>query len=102
MLITPQILQLEGYLDRITKGRSRQLTKSEKNYSNVEWEVLAAVSAIKEFYPYHRPQSMKELKDVGGCLARWLHLQQLTFKVENRAGKNHGNGDGISRRPPTE
>ena len=31
---------------------SRQLTKSERKYSTVEREALAAVSAIKEFYPY--------------------------------------------------
>ena len=31
---------------------SRQLTKAERNYSTVEREALAAVSVIKEFYPY--------------------------------------------------
>ena len=59
---------------------SRQLSK---NYSTVEREALAAVAAIKEFYPYlygflfklivdHNPlTALKELKDVGGRLARW-------------------------------
>ena len=31
---------------------SRQLNKSERNYSTIECEALATVAAIKEFYPY--------------------------------------------------
>ena len=94
---------------------SRQLTKPERNYSTIEREALAAVSAIKEFYPYlygfsfklvtdHNPlTSLKGLKDVGGRLARWLmYLQQFNFQVEYRSGKTHNNADALSRRPATE
>lgn len=94
---------------------SRQLSKAERNYSTVEREALAAVSAIKEFYPYlygfsftlvtdHNPlTSLKGLKDVGGRLARWLmYLQQFNFQVRYRSGRTHTNADALSRRPPTE
>ena len=59
---------------------SHQLTKAERGYSTIEKEALAAVVAIKEFYPYlcgfkfelvtdHNPlTSLKALKDVGGRL----------------------------------
>ena len=71
---------------------SQQLTKPEQNYSTIEWEALAVVGAIKEFYPYlygftfklvtdHNPlTSLRNVKDVGGCLTRWmLYLQQFDF-----------------------
>ena len=90
---------------------SRQLSKAERNYSTVEREALAAVAAIKEFYPYlygfpfklivdHNPlTALKELKDVGGRLARWaIFLQQFDFTVEYKPGKDHRNADALSRR----
>ena len=90
---------------------SRQLSKAERNYSTVEREALAAVVAIKEFYPYlygfpfklivdHNPlTALKELKDVGGRLARWaIFLQQFDFTVEYKPGKDHRNADALSRR----
>ena len=89
---------------------SRQLTKAERNYSTVEREALAAVAAIKEFYPYlygfsftlvtdHNPlTSLKGLKDVGGHLARWLmYLQQFNFQVQYQSGRTHDNADALSR-----
>ena len=91
---------------------SRQLTKSERNYSTIEHEALTVVGAVKEFYPYlyglqfklvtnHNPLTfLKDLKDVGGRLARWmLYLQQFNFSFEDRAGKDHGNADAMSRLP---
>ena len=57
---------------------SRQLQKAERNFSTIEKEALAAVAAIKVFYPYlygfefklgtdHNPlTSLKSLRDVGG------------------------------------
>ncbi len=74
---------------------SRQLNKAERKYSTTEREALAAVAAIKEFYPYlygfpftlvtdHNPLTcLKGLKDFGGRLTRWLmFLQQFNFSVE--------------------
>ena len=93
---------------------SRQLTKAERNYSTIEREALAVVGAVKEFYPYlygfkfklitdHNPLvSLKDLKDVGGCLVRWmLYLQQFDYSFEHRPGKNHANADTMSRLPGT-
>ena len=94
---------------------SRQLQKEEHKYSTIEREALAAVTAVKEFYPYlygfsfklitdHNPlTSLKGLKDVGGRLTRWMiFLQQFDFEVEYRPGKNHENADAMSRIPSTE
>ena len=76
---------------------SRQLQKTEKNYSTIEREALAIVSAIKHFYPYlygckfilhtdHNPlTSLKGLKDVGGRLSRWqLYLQQFDMELPGK------------------
>ena len=64
--------------ERVISYWSRRLDKSERNYSTVEREALAAVAALKEFYPYiygfpcqlitdYNPlTSFKGLKDVGG------------------------------------
>ena len=105
--------QLRDGQDRVIAYRSRQLSKAERNYSTIEREALAAVSAIKEFYPYlygfsfklitdHNPlTSLKGLKDTGGRLARWsLFLQQFNFTVEYKKGSRHSNADTLSRRPP--
>ena len=44
--------QLQDGTERVVGYWSRQLKSAEHNYSTVERETLAAVSAIKEFYPY--------------------------------------------------
>ena len=91
---------------------SRQLQKAEKNYSTIEREALAVVSAIKHFYPYlygrkfilhtdHNPlTSLKGLKDVGGRLSRWqLYLQQFDMELQYKPGKSNSNADTMSRLP---
>ena len=100
--------------ERVILYWSRQLQKAERNYSTIEKEALAAVAAIKEFYPYlyglnfklvtdHNPlTSLKGLKDVGGRITRWMmFLQHFNFRFEYKPGKNHGNADAMSRRPPS-
>jgi len=49
----------------------------------------------------HNPlTSLKDLKDTGGQLARWmLYLQQFNFSFRHRFGKLHGNADALSRVP---
>ena len=91
---------------------SRQLQKAERNYSTLEREALAVVSAVKHFYPYlyghtftlltdHNPlTSLKNLKDTGGRIARWLlFLQQFDFHFSYRPGKLNNNADVLSRIP---
>ena len=76
---------------------------------------MAAVSAVKEFYPYlygfifkmdtdhNLLTSLKGLKDMGGRLARWMSfLQQFNFQMEYRPGKDNSNADVMSRRPSTD
>ena len=105
--------QMRHNQEKVIAYWSRQLTKAERNYSTIEREALAAVGAIKEFYPYlygfsfklvtdHNPlTSLKGLKDTGGRLARWLlFLQQFNFTVEYKKGSRHTNADTLSRQPP--
>ena len=107
--------QFQDGQERVICYWSRQLQKEECKYSTIEREALAAVSAVKEFYPYlyvfsfklitdHNPlTSLKGLKDVGGRLTRWMiFLQQFDFQVEYKPGKNHQNADALSRIPSTE
>ena len=106
-----------GVLSQIQNDRevvisywSRQLSKAEKNYSTIEKEALGAVSSIREFYPYlygfpftlvtdHNPlTSLKNIRDVGGRLARWtVFLQQFNFSFKYRPGVANGNTDALSR-----
>ena len=94
---------------------SRQLQKAERNYSTIEREALAVVAAVKDFYPYlygfhftlvtdHNPlTSLRGLDDVHGRLTRWMtFLQQFDFQFKYRPGRQHGNADALSRRPPVE
>ena len=105
--------QVQEGKERVICYWSRQLTKAERGYSTTEKEALAAVSAVKEFYPYlygfpfklitdHNPlTSLKGVKDVGGRLTRWmLFLQQFNFQFEYKPGNTHNNADTLSRIPP--
>ena len=92
--------QLRDGHERVIAHWSRQLSKAEHNYYTIESEALAAVGAIKEFYPYlysfpftlitdHNPlTSLKGIKDTEGRLAHWLlFLQQFSFTVEYIKGR---------------
>jgi len=102
--------QLQNSQETVICYWSRQLTKPERNYSTIEQEALAVVGAVKEFYPYlygfhfelftdHNPlTSLKDLKDIGSHLTRWmLYLQQFDFTFHHRPGKYHANADAMSR-----
>jgi len=92
--------QLQSGKETFINYWNRQLSKAERNYSTIEHEALAVVGAVKEFYPYlygfqftlvtdHNPlTSLKDLKDTGGRLARWmLYLQQFSFTFQHCSGK---------------
>ena len=45
---------------------------------------------------------LHRFRDMEGMMARWLHtLQQFQFSIIHRAGREHGNADGLSRAPST-
>ena len=45
---------------------------------------------------------LHRFKDTEGMMARWLHtLPQFQFSIIHRAGREHGNADGLSRAPST-
>ena len=75
-------------------------------------EMLAAVSMCIQFRSYLRGAKftirtdhkshvwLHQFKDTEGMMARWLHtLQQFQFSIVHRAGRDHGNADGLSRVP---
>ncbi|CAF0979309.1 unnamed protein product, partial [Brachionus calyciflorus] len=91
---------------------SRQLIKSEKNYSATEKEALAFVVAMEHFRVYlygsdvlvctnHQPLKwMMNVKDPQPRVARWIvRLSEYSFRIEYRPGKLNGNADSLSRWP---
>ncbi|CAC5385813.1 unnamed protein product [Mytilus coruscus] len=88
---------------------SRTLSKTERQYCVTRRELLAIVLAVKHFHHYLHGVNfrvrtdhgalnlLKNFKNPEGQLARWL--ETYTFIIKHRAGLNHGNADGLSRRP---
>lgn len=89
---------------------SRKLLPRERNYATIEKECLAIVWAIKSVHVYVHGQEfeletdhsplvwLKTLKDKNNKLVRWsLFLQQYSFVVSPRAGKENVAADWLSR-----
>lgn len=92
---------------------SRSLTPNERKYSTTEKECLAVVWAIEKFRPYIEAthfevitdhfslQWLHNLKVPCGRLARWsVRLQQFSFDVIHRKGRDHVVPDCLSRSVP--
>jgi hypothetical protein len=75
-------------------------------------ELLACVGAIHHFHHYLLGAKFTvrtdhnslvwlcHFRELDGQLARWLEtLAQYDFEIIHRKGKQHGNADGLSRRP---
>ena len=91
---------------------SKTLSKPERRYCVTRRELLALVYFVKHFRQYllgkkftvrsdHQPLKwLFKLKEPTGQVARWLELlQSYDFFIDYRAGKQHGNADGMSRVP---
>eukprot|EP00118_Oscarella_pearsei_P024332 m.304090 g.304090 ORF g.304090 m.304090 type:complete len:700 (+) comp40844_c0_seq33:2686-4785(+) len=91
---------------------SRTLSKAERAYSVIEREGLALVWAVTHFriYLWGRPfqlitdhcplKWLKTVRDPTGRVARWLlTLGEHSWSIVHKAGKEHGNADGLSRIP---
>ena len=91
---------------------SRSLTPVEKNYTTTEKECLAIVWAVALWCPYLLGKTsliltdhqcltwLQTMKEPKGQLARWiLALQEYTFEIRHRPGKQNVNADALSRSP---
>ena len=101
------------YWSRIIAYASRSLTSSEKNYSVIQRECLAAVYGTKQFRHYllgrhfqlitdHAPLQWLSAQKMEGLLARWaLAMQEYDFDIKYRKGTKNANADTLSRCPTT-
>lgn len=99
-------------IERVIGYFSKSLMKAEMNYCVTRKELLAVVLAVKHFHVYIYGQKvnlrtdnsavswMRSLKCPTGQTARWLEvLGCYDLDVKHRAGRSHGNADGLSRKP---
>ena len=106
--------QIQNNMERLIAYCSRALRPSQRKYCTTKREMLAAVSMCIQFRSYLRGAKftlrtdhkslvwLDRFKDTEGMMARWLHtLQQFPFSIIHRAGREHGNADGLSRAPST-
>ena len=91
---------------------SRTLTRPERNYCVTRRELLAIIFGLRKFRHYLLGRHVlirtdhaalkwvMAFREPEGQVARWLQvLDTYDYKVEHRAGKQHGNADGLSRIP---
>ena len=104
--------QIQNGIECVIAYCSRALRPSQRKYCTTKREMLAVVSMCVQFRSYLRGARftlrtdhkslvwLHRFKDTEGMMARWLHtLHQFQFTIIHRAGRDHGNADGLSRAP---
>ena len=104
--------QIQNGVECVIAYCSRALRPSQRKYCTTKREMLAVVSMCIQFRSYLRGARftlrtdhkslvwLHRFKDTEGMMARWLHtLHQFQFMIVHRAGRDHGNADGLSRAP---
>ena len=107
--------QRQGDVERVIGYASQVLTKSQRNYSTYERELLAVVTFAQQFRCYllgkpfllrsdHQAiRSLMSSKEPAGRRARWIEqLSEYQYSVEHRPGRLHTNADALSRLPQYE
>ena len=106
------VLSQGGDQDQPIAYFSRKILDRERNYSTIEKECLAIVLGIKAFATYlvgkpfilqtdhYALTWLQTFQDKNMRLTRWsLALQQYTFEIQHRKGRNNANVDALSRLP---
>jgi hypothetical protein len=104
--------QVQEGVERVIAYFSRTLNKAERNYCVTRRELLAVVEAVKHFHHHlyglhftvrtdHGALNwLLRFKNPEGQMARWLEvLAAYDLEIIHRPGRQHGNADGLSRRP---
>ena len=104
--------QMQDGKEQVIAYGSKVLSKAERNYCVTRRELLSVVHFCVQYKHYLWGRRFKlrtdhgalvwifQFKEPEGQLARWLELlSQFDMDISHRAGKIHGNGDGLSRRP---
>ena len=104
--------QKQNGQEKVISFGSKVLNKAERNYCVTRRELLAVVFFILHYKHYligrrfllrtdHGALTwLFKFKSPEGQVARWLEsLSTFDFEIIHRPGKQHGNGDGMSRRP---
>ena len=104
--------QIQEGKETVIAYGSKVLSKAEKNYCVTRRELLSVVHFSIQFKHYLLGRKFQlrtdhgalvwlfQFKEPEGQLARWLELlSQFDMDIIHRAGRIHGNGDGLSRRP---
>ena len=104
--------QTQNGKERVIAYASRSLNRGERRYCATWRELLAVVYGVKKFRHYvggvpfiirTDHASLKWLlsfKQPEGMVARWIStLEMFNYKIVHRKGKQHGNADGLSRKP---
>ena len=106
-------------LSQVTDGKevviayfSKALSKAQRQYCVTRRELLAVILGVKHFHHYlygtrfivrtdHGSLTwLLRFKNPEGQMARWLQmLNTYNFEIIHRPGRQHGNADGLSRRP---
>jgi hypothetical protein len=112
---------VSGVLSQIIDGcerpvafTSRVLSKTEKNYSTYERELIGILFSLQQFRPYvwgqkfdlftdHAPLTwLKTVKHPNSRLVNWLtQLAEYNFTVKYKRGSENTNADALSRAPLT-
>ena len=105
---------MEDSSEKPVRFVSRSLTRIERNYSQIEKEILSCVYGVNKFHSYllrHRFELQtdhqyifSELKGVqpqaSACLQRWaLLLASYEYTITSRTTSEHANADAVSRFP---
>jgi len=103
--------QVQGGSKVVVAYYSKTLAAAEKNYCTTRKELLAVVKAVKHFWPYLYGRTFRLRTDHASLIwlckrvepssqvARWLEiLAEISHRIKPRAGRKHGNANGMSRR----
>ena len=104
--------QVQEGVEKVVSYGSFVLTPQQRRYCTTRKELLAVVRFTRQFCHYllgrkfilrtdHSSLTwLMNFKNIGGQLARWIEeISQYDMSILHRAGKLHGNADGLSRIP---